>query len=242
MTNGKVDSVYYCKMFGLDSKVISYASSVGGYDFKNVKFNQQIAENLTKYSAITTRESSYIPQLEKLINRTIKKVMDPVFLLDAEDWKKFMNEKYQISKPYILIYAMAAHERIIDSVKKAYSDTEYELVIIYEPLLKKKGIHYIVDAGPEEFVSLFYNADIIITNSFHGMAFGLIFNKKMKVINNARNMNRIYDLLISVGAQKALVQESDDLNCAFNLDYEIINRKLVELISKSKEYLEGELL
>lgn len=242
VTNGMVDEVYFCGMYNHGSKVISYASSMGGYDFKDKEMNQKISILLKKYTSISTRESSYIPELSKLTDKKIVKVMDPVFLLTQKEWKSSLNLKKTIHKPYILIYAMAAHEKIINNVVKSFSDKKYDIVMIYEPLKRKKGVKYVVDAGPREFVELFLNADIIITNSFHGTSFGLIFQKKICVIDNARNMNRIYDLLNDIEAQVIIQKEEEPIKTSIEINYDSINKKLEKLINKSKEFLLGELV
>ena len=102
-------------------------------------------------------------------------------------------------------------------------------------MFKQKNIHYVIDAGPREFVELFYNADRIVTNSFHGLAFSLIFQKQFSVINNARNMNRIYDLLNEVGAMESLSEEDNLKENIIN--YDIVNNRMDELIDKSKNFL-----
>lgn len=242
VTGGSLDPVYFCEMVQKNSKIISYASSLGGYDFQDNKINELLALYLKKYDAIATREENYIPMLEQLINKKITKVMDPVFLLSDKEWE----EKLKISrvnnkKPYVLIYAMTAHKKIIKMVKAAYLGSDYDIYIINQPLLKQKGIKYVVDAGPKEFVELFMNATDIVTNSFHGTALGLIFNKNIKVVANAKNMNRIYDLLNSIDASNILISEREKIQLDNKMDYNIINEKLTNLIDESKQYLKREL-
>lgn len=235
VTEGKVDSVYFCCMAKKNERVISYASSCGGYDFNNEEYNEQIKQQLEKYYRISTRENNYIKKLSYLTNKNITKVLDPVFLLYKDDWISALNISKQYKKPYILIYAMAKHNKIINLVTEYYKNSNYDIIMINEPMFKQKNIHYVIDAGPREFVELFYNADRIVTNSFHGLAFSLIFQKQFSVINNARNMNRIYDLLNEVGAMESLSEEDNLKETIIN--YDIVKNRMDELIDKSKNFL-----
>ncbi|MBR3841129.1 MAG: polysaccharide pyruvyl transferase family protein [Erysipelotrichales bacterium] len=235
VTNNTVDEVYFCGMAPQNANIISYSSSLGGYDFTNEEMNLRIKEYLEKYKMIAVRENSYIPRLTKLTNKEIYKVLDPVFLLNKNEWI----EKFDLSDTcngdsYVLIYAMSKHNDVIDLVQQKYGKTK-KIKIIYQPLFRKKNIEYIVDAGPKEFIELFLNAERIVTNSFHGLAFGLIFNKQVSVLDNARNMNRIYDLLNSLGLTEVLSSKSQ-LTCT-SIDYCNVKPKLEELINKSKKYL-----
>lgn len=238
ITNGIVDEVYFCGMAPKNALVISYASSIGGYQFNDEQKNLLIKKNLQKYSKISTREENYINQLTELSGKEITKVMDPVFLLSADEWKSKLSVKKEKCSPYILIYAMSKHEAIIKKVMEEFKNLNYEVRIIYPPMFKKKGIKYVIDAGPKEFVELFFNASFVVTNSFHGTALSMIFNKKFCVMDNANNMNRLYDLVKSVGAERVIRKMDEPIN-DICIDYEKINKKLLKLIFESKEFLNG---
>lgn len=238
VTDETVDEVYYCGMSRPGDKVISYGSSLGGYDFSNDVFNSQIRERLEKYSYISTREHSYIPKLEKLIGKVVTQVLDPVFLLDKEEWysRLCVDVERKPESPYVLVYAMSKHENIIKRVKNDLGG-KYHIVMIYEPLVKKFGIEYVVDAGPKEFVDLFYHANMVVTNSFHGMAFSFIFQKNFRVLDNARNMNRIYDFLEKIDAMEVLVPDTAAIDDNKLIDYSKTTHKIKMLVDESKEYL-----
>ena len=241
VTQGIVDEVYFCGMADSFQKVISYASSCGGYKFDDEEKNQKIRGYLEKYSAISTRESSYVYQLEQLTGKKIKTVLDPVFLLNKDEWEQELSLTKEKRKPYILIYAMSKHDEVIKRVIKVVKKTDYDVVMINQPLFKNLNIQYVIDAGPKEFVNLFYNASLIVTNSFHGTALGLIFNKPLQILNNARNMNRISDLLFKLNLSHLLKNEEESIDLDVEIDYEKVNSEMNELIIDSKRYLEREI-
>lgn len=242
VTDGIVDAVYFCGMAQHGKKVISYASSFGGYDFKDERKNKEIKAYIKKYSAISVRESSYIEKAEELAEKHITKVLDPVFLLSGKEWEKILGLKRIARKPYILIYAMAKHKEIIRKVLECNKDKRYEILMVGIPLSVARGVKYINDIGPKEFLELFKNASVVVTNSFHGTSFGIIFNKRLQVLDNARNMNRIYDLLEKLSLMDILIREGQKINVNVEIDYEIVNNQLQKIIRDSKNYLAGELV
>lgn len=237
VTDGEVDDIYFCGMAQKGSKVISYASSFGGYDFLDKNKNEKIKNFLKKYSAISTREMGYIQKASCLTEKRIVKVMDPVFLLSKDEWYNSMNTQEIIGKPYILIYVMSKHAEVLERVLRMNISKNLDIIMFGETLIRKKNIHYVMDAGPKEFVNFFRNASFVVTNSFHGTAFSLIFNKNMCVLNNANNMNRIYDLLQTVNLNSILVKDINALEMSNQVDYNAVNQYLKVLIDKSKKYL-----
>lgn len=240
VTAGEVDEVYFCGMAQKGSRVISYASSFGGYDFLDESKNEKIKSLLKKYSAISTRETGYIEKVTCLTGKRIIKVMDPVFLLSKDEWYSSMNIQVITGKPYILIYVMSKHAEVLEKVLQMNEGKNFDIIMFGETLIRKKNIHYVMDAGPKEFLSFFRNASFIVTNSFHGTAFGLIFNKNIRVLNNAKNMNRIYDLLEALNLGAILIKDENILEMDGQIDYEAVNKYLKMLIDESKKYLTKE--
>ena len=93
--------------------------------------------------------------------------------------------------------------------------------------------------GPIEFISYIKNAEFIISNSFHGTAYSLIFEKEFIVTNRVDKINtRMRDLLSEIGISDRLVSNIDEINCLEKLNYSDIKYNIDKLIKQSKLYLD----
>lgn len=142
---------------------------------------------------------------------------------------KISNNKYA-HRRYVLIYEARLYNNDRNYLKRIANDyaKQYDYEVL-DPLSCK--------CSPSDFVSLFKYAHHIITTSFHGTVFGLIFNKPMSVfcLNDGHD-SRYVNLLNSIGASDFLNNIGEPIKVS-NVNYEIVNKKLEELKNNSIEYL-----
>ena len=191
---GGIDLHYFGHITGFTGKIIAYAASDGGC-LENID-TDILEKYLLNFSAISVREPSMLPFL-KQNNDDISVVLDPVFLFDMEFWKKIT---YQIKKKYILIYRMANDEKVEQDAyllakQKGLRIIEISYGFSFRKILKNEH-RIITTAGIHDFLSYILHAEYIFTNSFHGTAFSIIFNKDFYTyrLNNKKN-NRIHTIL-----------------------------------------------
>lgn len=242
--NGR-DNAYYLN-FVKDGLKIAYAASFGvsSLDRKDLEV---IVKNLKTFSAISVREKTG-KQLLNLLQREIQVVLDPVFLLDVNLWNEFAGKRI-VSDKYILCYVLPGNHEIeikIEKMAKEYSEkTGYEVLFVGRKEYKQfiNDGKDMVFASPKEFVNLVRNAEVIITNSFHGTAFSIIFSKQFyslvnsKIISNKQLGSRIVDLLTEIGLEENLVEPSDYVVFNKNIDYKPVMLKLEQLKVVSCEFL-----
>lgn len=219
-----------------DKKRISYASSFG----QHISFNQEIKNNfynyLSKYSALSVRESSGKDIIE-MIGLKCRQVMDPVFLI-KDEWLKAKRNISGRSK-YCVVYAISEYERSIDfEIKEFARKNKLKIVVLPENRhnhlsnYKKK-----FDLSPDEFIELIANSNAVFTNSFHGAAFAILFNRQLFILpcKNEREQNRqirLTELLNTVGIEN----NRKDFNVAA-INYDIVDKKIDKLIEESKRFL-----
>ena len=158
-------------------KKIAYAASIGLKEIPD-EFKELWRQGMTSFPHISVRESNAVDIVKNLTGRDAKLVLDPVFLLTADEWQKisrrpaWLNEKYQ--RGYILTY-------FFDNIKlAAVENLSKKMNLPVINLLDENNFnHYI--AGPEEFLHLFANATTIFTNSFHGTAFSILFKRPFNI-------------------------------------------------------------
>lgn len=244
--NGK-DDTYYLN-FTDSAMKISYAASFGVSSLKQEDLNE-ITEYLKSFSAISVREKTGMEILKKL-DRDIEVVLDPVFLPHVEIWNKLAGMSENVSGKYMLCYVMPGDKELeskIEELARQYKrNTGNQVIFLGRKEFKKfkKDGRDLVSAAPWEFVSLFKNADIIITNSFHGTAFSIIFNKKfyslinVKLKGTRQLSSRLTDLLAELELECRIVSLNDQISFDKDIDYGIVNSKLEKMRYASRKFLE----
>ena len=152
-----------------------------------------VKENLKRFDQITVREQSALKILKDLgYDGTLQD--DPVFLLSAEEWDEIGDGTGDREK-YVLVYDFYLDDKI---KKEALAIAKEEGCGIYA--ICSKELSYadknFVYSGPETFVSLIKNATCVVSNSFHGTVFAMIYHVPFKVVDRPDGLNvRMHDLL-----------------------------------------------
>lgn len=191
----------------------SYAAS---FSCKNIPENYEafFKKYLVRYNQISVREKSSANIVSNLILKHAEVVCDPTLLLNKNEWFKLCKKTSLIKNKYLLVYildyAYNPYPNILKFIDKISAKENLQIVEIYglkqRYHCKKSKIYNA--ASPIDFLSLFRDAEIVITTSFHGTAFALNFEKKFySVVENVNgNDNRIVDLLKICNAEHHLVE------------------------------------
>jgi hypothetical protein len=164
--------------------------------------------------------------------------VDPVFLLDAAEYEKFIKP---VNQPkYLLVYLVTPSElleRCID-----YLSHKYNLKVILCSGFSKKCAcdQFLKDLGPDEILSYIKNAEIVLSSSFHATAFSITFKRQFFTILPDQHTNeRIVDILTIHGLENRIITEQSDIEQALDgiIDYYTIT-DYSNRISESKEYLQ----
>lgn len=158
------------------AKCISYAASLGVSRIgQDVKF--KYTEWLKRYQAISVRETSAQSIIQELTSTTVERVLDPTFLLKKEDWLN-LAKCPQREKPYILLYTLMYDSNLLCYAQKVSEESGLELLYLTQRQPKTPIGRYISinDAGFEDFIGYINDAEMMITNSFHGTVFALQTN------------------------------------------------------------------
>jgi len=245
----KEDTTYLLDFAPLKSKRISYASSFG-----NSYFDQQYAalykKHLSAFTHISVREDSGIKIVRDLTNKHSQHVLDPSLLLTSKEWAKLATNP-KVKHKYILCYFLGYTfnpqpyaDILAKYIKKI---TGYKLIFITPDIYKvfDPTIRTIYDAGPKEFLGWFANAEIILTSSFHGTSFSVIFNKPFfSLIDNKPNLDcRQKSLLMKLNLNNQLISINSPLPdlSHLNINYDSVNKLLDIERKKSLDFLSNAL-
>ena len=220
----KGDTTFMLSFVPENSRCISYASSMATSNIPQ-EFRNCYANELKKYCCISVREESGKKIIKDLTGKEANVVCDPTILLTAKEWSDIANNsKFEINKPYILVYVLNysfnPYPEIEKTIRIVQDELNLPMVILNgrkKDYLRKNAI-FIKEAGPCEFVNLFKNATYIITTSFHGAVFSLIFDKPMAVmIDDRKNDSRIFDLLRRCNKEQYAVTKNNPTQVVMEL-------------------------
>ena len=154
-------------------KRIAYAPSFG-VDTIPVDFEANFAFCLKSFKNLSVREESGSNLIEKMCGIKAEVLLDPTMLLSIDDWLKFAKPVTLIPrKNYILVYFLGPIEFEVISRIRLFAKVNHMQIISLND--KRYPRYYSID--PREFVFLVHHCSIVITDSFHGVAFSIIFKK-----------------------------------------------------------------
>ena len=196
------DDAYFLDFASANQKKFAYAASLGKYHYDEKEYSRY-RELLEQFDRISVRERSGVEELKKLGIMEAEVCPDPVFLLPSESWKQLMSKRL-CPKRYVLVYL------VLDDVNVMNSAKEYARNHNCKIISNKKSIEFILHNSPGEFLSWIYYADCIFTNSFHGTAFSLIFNKPLAAdiaMHDGGINNRVQEILSLVEADHCIIPQ-----------------------------------
>ena len=170
-------------------KKVSYAASLGTDN--PTEMQQRILKTYIQgYEKVSVREKESADYLERLLGIKVHLVVDPVFLLEANDWRRLIANKPLVNKPYIFVYCL--HEKTCYYYAEHLADkTGKKIVSIPDSIKTKCSGKKDFKAGVLDFLNYIYYADYVITDSFHATAFSIIFEKRFNIImkQNRKDLN-----------------------------------------------------
>ena len=236
------DPVFYLDFVKKGYKA-SYAASFSYLDIDSEN-KARIKTLLDTFDAVSVREVHGLAILKDMeIEGTW--VLDPVFLLSAEQWEEMMVPT-AFTKDYLLIYDFEGNQELKLFAKeyaRRHNLKIYAIADTYPLLYADKNL---MKAGPKEFVSMIYHCKAFISNSFHGTAFSILFNKPVFVFNRHRHKvnSRMQSLMTLFGLNDCILTSQKEWEFAydypFNFSY-INSIKETELV-KSKAFIDNLLM
>lgn len=231
---GGLDVNYFLD-FDTNSKRCSYAASMT-YPVIPDSEIEYIKKTLSKFDYISVRENSLKKEIQEKLKLNVVTVVDPTLLLNCDDYKKVISSKKVIDGPFVFAYFIVDDKKMWNIAKQLSELLGIKLVELhyYDNNIRKKEGYY-ANMGPSEFLWCIKNADCVITNSFHGIVFSLIFKKKFFSVYG--NDMRKDDLLSMVGLSENHIQEWNPalINCDIN--YDEVTRMIEEKQKQSYEYI-----
>lgn len=231
--NGK-DPTFYLDFVPENIKKISYAASFA-IDEIDDALKPFVKEKIQRINHISVRETSGKRIVENLGIPNVTQVLDPVFLIDEADWRKRFVTKME--EKFIFVYDFDSNSTIERLAKELAQNNKFKIYTVNKNI-KYADKNFFLE-GPENFLSLMDSAQYVITNSFHSVAFSIIFNKQFIVVNRNEAINtRMRDLLELFNLSNLLVSEDFTTNDIKMINFEAVNQLKVKAIEKSISFIE----
>jgi hypothetical protein len=244
--NGTNLDPYFLTFARPGMKKISYASSFGVGKI-DTAYHSKYKEWLNNIDFLATREADGVKAIKEITGRDATHVVDPTLLLTKKEWEGLM-VPYQSNEPYILLFIFKNSKYVTDFAYHLQKKTGYKIIRVCKNEMRVESddkILNIRDFGPLEFLGLYANASIVLTTSFHGSVFSLIFEKPFYTITPAskNNNSRQQGLLNLVGLPERLIKEGDAYPDVSNVEIDFAPvREVVERErGKSIAFLENAL-
>ncbi len=237
-----VDETYFLDFVKDNSKKISYAASLGNTEIPEAK--RDVAQKLiSEFSAISVRESASVDTITNLTGKHATLVLDPSLLLDKEHYIKLATIPKQ--KKYVLLYLREDSPELEASAKKFADGLGLGFVKILKHWKCSANGRPSKGLSPQQWLGYISEADYVITNSFHGICFSIIFEKEfyvdlLKKVSTLTNP-RMVCVLELFGLQNRNFKAIENPNCLERIDYKTVNAVKQDMKEKSLAYLENSL-
>lgn len=227
-------------------KRISYAASFGVDNWEFSEKETLACRSLVqKFDAVSVREDSGVNLCRKYLGVSATHVLDPTMLLRREDYMNLIaGNNFPKRENLLTIYILDSSKEkknIIGRLSKHLNLQENNLMP--EKRFKEVGyreLNKCVFMSIEEWIASFFRAKFIVTDSFHGTVFSIIFNKPFLVFDNEkRGSDRICSLLKLFDLDERIFNDTSDIEHILNknIDYEDINKRLDVLREQSINFI-----
>ena len=237
---------YFLDFVPSSKKKVSYSASISR-DYLTDEQKEIFKNSLKDYDAVSVREPSSIKLIEDLSPVPVVSTLDPTLLLEREDWDK-VSSKRLIEEDYVFCYFLGDYKKtrkIANEFAKKHglkiACIPYTAGIVLSD--KKFGDYRLIDASPEDFISLIKHAKYIFTDSFHAVVFSHIYGKEFFVFNRDKRAlmsGRIKDITSLFACPERYCGTSDKMTLEYieglpALDY---SRETEEFVNKKRESIE----
>ncbi len=235
---------YFLTFAPKGKKKISYASSfgVGSISKENFAKYKKLLGNI---DFLSCREKSGVEIIKEITGKQSTHVLDPTLLLSKEEWS-IIAVPYEEEEPFILVFVFKNSKYVTDLAYDLQKKTGYKIIRICKNEMRVESDNKILnirDAGPREFLGIYQKATIVLTTSFHGSIFSLIFQKPFYSITPGRKNNnaRQESLLKMFGLEDRLIKEGQPFpkKDKINIDFSTVQRIIEKEKSSSLSFLKN---
>ena len=221
---------------------LSFATSIGEATLDYLETKREL---LNRFDHISSREEKGSVLLENITGKVVPTVLDPTLLLDKNEWFKIIDKNRIIDQKYVFLYTLKGIRpgmKWAQNLSKFAKNNNLKIVCVspFFPIMYP-GVHNVMNAGPLEFLNLIRNAEVVFTDSFHGTAFSLNFEKPVySYVGKGSKDNRKSGLLRLLKADNRCLTSFEEIQDIkdYKMDYQQVGKLLEERRQDSLKVLE----
>lgn len=221
-------------------KRIAYAASFGLSEWQYDRDEtNELRTLIKKFNLVTVREDEAKKLLQDNIGIESCVVLDPTMLHTKQNYFALLDEQdIKNNKEGILIYFLQFDNEKVDLIKNLINQTHRRIFSANNFNIDGS----VKDCYPsiEEWLSGFANAEYVITDSFHGTVFSILFNNNFVVLENKKGgMSRLVTLLSQLGLEERIAKTEEDVTFLLDkpIEWQQVNEKLENLRIQSRNIL-----
>lgn len=241
---------FFCDFFGSEKKTvpcISYAASFGvdNWEFANEE-TLKCKQLINNFDAVTVREDAAVNLCKTYLNVDAKRVVDPTLLLAPEDYSSLIPVQKENRFANKVVAYVLDPEKSKQNIAQLVAKTLGKDVAQIMPE-KKSAIQRILSVNPEQYPPVedwllaFKSASFVVTDSFHGCIFSILFNKPFIAVGNVkRGLARFETLLKMFNLQDRLILSYEDLDLKkmhAEIDWKEVNQLRLQNAQEGKDFL-----
>lgn len=228
-------------------KRISYAASFGTEEWEYTEAQtSECKEWIKRFNAVSVRESSAVQLCKEHLGVDALHVLDPTMLLSAADYIQLFKEAdTPKSSGSLMCYILDETEdkqKVVSNVEETLNLTAFSVNSKYE--VRTAPLEERIQPPVETWLRGFYDAEFVVTDSFHACVFSILFEKTFIVYGNKdRGMARFHSLLSIFGLENRLVTSSAEAQKVISvpIDWSVVNAQKKEWQEKSYNFLKNNL-
>lgn len=244
------NSIFFLNFPQYNISKIAYAPSLRDSIVDDICYRTKVKRWINDIDYLSTREKAGSKIIQDLSGRDVETVLDPTLLFRKNEWNKMCAGRV-VRQPYIFLYVIGKSvilENILMQVRASFPGRK----VVWVKMEGNDGYpvgEALSNIGPAEFISLVRYADVVITDSFHGTAFSVIYRKQFFAVKRIVDENDIYDNdcrlknILDLLKLKNYYTTEDKINFADSkINYQNVERYLNGERKKSWDYLKMALM
>ena len=231
----RYDKTYFLD-FVENTKKGAYAPSIGMIDWPE-DIKDEIKAFLKDFRFIGVREKGAVPIVQALTDKKVHWSLDPTLLISTTEWRQVAVAPKEKNDSYIMEYCIIkSNTALVQVINKAAKQLDVPIIECYGGRKRVPSAIKKHNVGADKWLGYLLNAKMVITDSFHAVAFCINNNRPFYAILSS-NGNRITSLLELVGLQDRVITGAEDIDFKKEIDWEPVNQKLEEVRKENQDWL-----
>ena len=237
------DPIYWGQFPHYSTRLAAYAASIGETGLLLEDDWEKIGKRILSFDRVSVREKQLRDALYENIGVQSSCTIDPTLLLTSTDYDELV-ESVNIGEEYVMAFSVVGTNNFMNYSRKIAEKLNCKLIVVTAreiPQIIRRSNRDIMQVSPSigGFLGLIKNSKYVVTTSFHGTVFSIVYNKPFYTAAHHKG-SRVRSLLSSIGLESRLIDMSNSDNICVNpleIDYHEVDMLLSSIRSESRRYL-----